>query len=125
MTDNVPSAHGLLLEGEWSVCASGETSDPNGDAKASNAAVEHVDRPVESIETKDTKEVESEGCERGVRVHACVDEVEVVKPADTPNELMEFIALLIESVDLGSGGVPCICLGAMHWRADNVNGVGC
>ena len=28
--ENVPNAHGVPLEGEWIVCASGETSNPNG-----------------------------------------------------------------------------------------------
>jgi len=71
---NVPKAHGLLLEGEWLVCASSEASDWNGDANASNAAIERVVSPSESRVTEDTPRVESEGCEGGTSGRESVDE---------------------------------------------------
>jgi len=62
---NVPSAHELLLEGEWLVCASGKAGDWNGDMNALNAAIEHVDSPSKSRVAKDTPGVKSEGCKGG------------------------------------------------------------
>ena len=41
-------------------------------------------------------------------------------PTDTSNELMEFVAVSIELEDLGSGGIPRVCLGD---RADGSEGL--
>jgi len=65
VNSNVPKAHGLPLEGEWLVCASGEASDWNGDMNASNAAIERVVSPSKSRVAEDTPGVELEGCEGG------------------------------------------------------------
>ena len=48
----------------------------------------------------------------------------MVEPADTPNELMEFIALSIESMDLGSGDIPRVCLGGTRAWTSDANGLG-
>ena len=127
--ENVPEAHGLPLKGEWLVCASGETTNSNGDADASSAATEHVNGPSESRETEDTMENKLRGCKEGVRKRESVDKADGsagrgTGPADTSNELTEFVILSIESEDLGNGGVPRIRLGSMSWRADDANGPG-
>ena len=116
---NIPSAYGVPLEGEWSVCASGKTSDSNGDTNASNAAVERIDGSGESTETEDTREADSESCERDMSVRACVDGTDsnpgwTVEREDTPNE---------PYVEDGNTSV-CICLGASHWRICDANGPG-
>jgi len=126
---NVPNAHGLPLEGEWTVCASGEASDWNGDANASNAAVERVDSPNESRVTEDTPGVESEGCERGTSEGACVDEEDGdpgrrVEPADTQNESDTLVTTSIASESPDSGGIPRVHLGSTIWRAGDANGIG-
>ena len=104
-TDNIPVAHGVPLEGEWTWCASGEASNPKLDG------------------------IESEGCASGMDEWACVDEVDSnagcgIKPADSPNELTEFIALSIELEDLGSSDTPRVYLGSTRMRMGDANGPG-
>ena len=89
-TENIPSAHGLLLEGEWVICASGEMENPNRHGNESstmlNASImipECTDGLGESRETEDTVGVESESCERGAVERASVDEVEEVDQVPT------------------------------------------
>ena len=65
-TEDVPSIHGVPLEGEWTVYLSGKASDSRSNAKAFNAAIEHADGLGESTETANTKEVESKGCSGGM-----------------------------------------------------------
>jgi len=113
---DVPNVHGLLLEGEWDVCASGETSNLNG--------------------------VESEGCGGGTSGRASIDELETlveccqqlcmasgdrdreVERVDAPHELMQLQAMLIESEDPYSGGILRVHLGSTNWRAGSANGPG-
>jgi len=139
---NVPSAYRLPLEGEWLVCASGEASDWNGDANASNAAIERVDSPSESRVAEDTPGVESEGCKGGTSGRASVDELETiveccqqlgmadgdgdrgVEPTGTPNESDALVIASIEAESPDSGGIPRVHLGSTSWRAGDVNGPG-
>ena len=126
---DVPSAHELLLKGEWLVCASGEASDWNGDANTSNAAVERVDSPSESRVTEDTPEVESEGCERGTSEGACVDEEDGdpgcrIEPPGVPNESDMLVTVLIESESPNGGEIPRVHLGGTRLRAGDANGHG-
>jgi len=140
---NVPNAHGLPLEGEWSVCASGETTNSNGDADASNAAIERVYRPSESGEAKDAMEIESEGCGEGTSGRACIDELETlveccqqlagtvgdpgrgIELADTPNESEELVTTSVEPyVGDGGGTSVRVHLRCTGWRAGDANGPG-
>ena len=114
--ENVPIAHGVPLEGEWTWCASGEATNSRGNANAFNTAIEHVDGSDESTETANTKDIESEGCKGGTDEQASVDKADGdashgTGPADTSNELTEFVAMSIEPEDLGSGGILRVCLG--------------
>ncbi|KIM52604.1 hypothetical protein SCLCIDRAFT_32511 [Scleroderma citrinum Foug A] len=114
--ENVPIAHGVPLEGEWTWCASSEVTNSKGNANAFNTAIEHADGLDKSTETVNTKDIESEGCEGGTDERASVDEADGdashgTGPADTSNELTEFIAVLIEPEDLGSGGILRVCFG--------------
>ena len=113
---NVPIAHGVPLEGEWTWCASSEATNLKGNANVFNTAIEHADGSDESTKTTNTKDIESEGCEGSMDERASVDKVDGdashgTGPADMSNELMEFVAVSIEPEDLGSGGIPCVCLG--------------
>ena len=95
--------------------------------KAFNAAIEHADGLGESTETANTKEVELEGCSGGMDKRACVDKAgsnagHGTGPADTLNELMEFVTLSIESEDLGGGDILCIRLGGMQMQTGDANG---
>jgi len=113
---NVPSAHRLPLEGEWDVCASGETSDPNG--------------------------VESEGCGGGTSGRASVDELETTveccqqlcmangdggrgaESMDTPKESDTLVILSIESEAPNGGGIPRVHLGRTRLRACHADRLG-
>jgi len=125
--ENVPSAHKLPLKGEWSVCARGEVRDPRSSANVPNATPECVHHPSESRETEDAEEVESESCERGTsECVVSVDEADGdagqgIESAGTPNELDALVTVSIESEDLGSGGIPHVCLGSTSWRACDAN----
>ena len=105
-TDNIPVAHGVPLKGEWTWCARGEASDPKLDG------------------------IESEGCMSGMDEQVCVDEADGnagrgIEPADSPNELTEFVALTIKSEDLGSSDIPCVRLGGTRMQMGDTNGLGC
>ena len=90
---NVPSAYGVPLEGEWTVCSSGEASD--------------------------YRKVESEGCEKGV---ADGDTGCGVEPVDVPNESETLVIVSIESEVVGSSDILRVCLGGMQMRTGNMNG---
>jgi len=127
---DVPSAHKLLLEGEWTVYASGEDQNLR------------ADHPSKSKEAEDTAGVQSEGCEGGTSWHAGVDKPETVveccqqlcmasgdgdhevECVDAPHELMQLQAMSIQSEEPDSGGIPRVCLGCTSWRAGDANGPG-
>ena len=151
--ENIPSTNGLPLEGEWTGYASGETRDPKGCANALNAtpecvqsasgevtnskgntnafnaAIEHADGSDESTETANTKDIKSEGCKRGTSEQESVDEANGdpgrdVEPTDTANELMQLLITTVKPY-IDNGDVNArVCLGAMHWCADDANGLG-
>jgi len=62
---NIHNAYRLPLVGEWDVYASGKMANSNGDADASNTAVERMYGPSELKKTKDAMENELRGCEGG------------------------------------------------------------
>jgi len=127
--NDVPHVHGLPLEGEWLVYASGETTNSNGDADASNAAVERVYGPSESRETEDAMENESRGCGEGTSGRASVDEADgsagrELKRVDAQNELTQLLTTTITSyVDDGDMNAR-VHLKCMSWCAGDANGVG-
>ena len=107
---DVPSAHRLPLEGEWTVRASGGLTNS------------------------------SEGCERGAVERECVDEPIVeccqqlcvadgdpgrgVEPTDTPNESRTLVTRSIESESPDNGSIPRVHLGSTSRRAGDANGAG-
>ena len=114
--ENVPNAYGVPLKGEWTWCVSSKASDLKGNANAFNAAIEHADGSDESTETANTKDIKSEGCEGGMDERASVDEADGgigwgVEPMSGLSELETLVTTSAESEDLGSGGIPCVCLG--------------
>ena len=109
---NVPSAHGLPLEGEWPACASGETTNPKGSENTSNAAVEHADGSCERSKLAEVDGVESRGCEKDTNERESVDEAveccqqlcmvdgdgdREVEPADTLNKAETLVIMSIQS----------------------------
>ena len=63
--ETVPIANGLPLEGEWTVYASSEASDPRSNENGLNAAVEDADASCEQARLAEVDGVESESCEGG------------------------------------------------------------
>ena len=129
MNEDVPIAYRMPLDGEWTWCVSSEARDPKGDTNASDAATEHADHPSKLRVTEDANGVESEGCREGMSERASVDEVDGdagrgTRPADTPSELTEFIAVSIKLEDLHGGDIPRMRLGGTQMRPGNANGCG-
>ncbi|KIM58353.1 hypothetical protein SCLCIDRAFT_28137, partial [Scleroderma citrinum Foug A] len=100
---NIPIAYGLPLEGEWTVCASGEASNPKGSENASNAAIKHADGSCEHPRLADVDGVVSEGCKGGM---------------DEPTELL---MMSVEPYVEDGGGMPSVYLGGTRWRAGNAS----
>ena len=71
---NIPSAHGVPLEGEWPVCASGRVRDSRNSASMSNAAVEHADSSSEPAELVGVDREKSDSCEDGMGKRGWIDE---------------------------------------------------
>ena len=124
----IPDAYGLPLEGEWSVLASGKTSDPKGDANASNAAVEPVDSP---SELEGCREGTSKSVSVDVAAAECcqqlgmadVDPGQGVEPMDVPNKLQMLVILLIKLKSMDSSEIPHVCLGGTRWHVCDVEGL--
>jgi len=143
---NVPSAHGLPLEGEWTASASGQTNDPKSIENASNAAVERADGSYERLGLVNVDGVESEGCEGGTdgRVSADKAGTDVQTPVeccqqlcladgdpggevervDAPNELTQLLTTTIASYVNDGDANACVHLGGMSPCAGDTNGVG-
>ena len=128
-TDDIPIAHGVPLEGEWTWCASGEASNLKGTENALNAAVQHADGSCKHLRLADVDGIESEACEGGTSEFTSIDksdgdESRKVKPTGTPNESERLVVLSIKLESTGDGDIPRVCLGCMNWRAYSVEGLG-
>ena len=119
-TEDIPSIHGVPLEGEWTGCTSGEVINSKG--------------------------VESEGCEGSMIAQACVDKAEMVakmpaeccqqlgtvdgnpdqgaEPTDIPNESATLVVVSVEPYVEDGDADTRVCLGATRWRACDVEGLG-
>ena len=60
-TEDVPSIHGVPLEGEWTVCASGEASNPKVDGIESEGCKGGTDEPMELLTMSVEPDVEDGG----------------------------------------------------------------
>ena len=92
-----------------------EDSHPKSDGADSARTANTVESTIADVDGKAA--LGGESAERAYRVDLESRENGIdhgVGPADVPNES--------ETPD--GGNIPCVCLGATHWRADNVNGPG-
>jgi len=105
---DVPNAYGLLLVGEWEVCASGRLSCESGTSEQVSAG---------KLETHVK-------CYQQLCMASGNGDCEV-ECVDTPHELMQLQAMSIELEDPYSGSIPCIHLGSMNWCAGSANSPGC
>jgi len=126
---DVPSSHGVLLEGEWTGCASGEASDPKSSENTSNAAVEHADGSYERLGLVNFDGVESEGCGGGTSADACVDKTDSspgreVESMDTPNKSDTLVIVSIELEAPNGGGILHVRLGRTRLRACHADRLG-
>jgi len=95
---NVPNAHGAPLEGEWAVCASGESRESKGCERGTSVRT--------CIDDADG------------------DAGREVKLADVPNESDTLVTTSIELESPYNGGIPRVHLGCTSWRASDANGAG-
>ena len=93
--ENVPSAYGVLLEGEWAVCASGESGCESG--------------------TSGSESIDEAAGEAG----------RGIGPADTPSESKTLITVSIELKSPDGGEIPRVCLGGTSCHVGDVNRLGC
>ena len=104
-TENIPIAHGMPLEGEWTCCASGEASNPKLDG------------------------IESEGCASGMNEQTCTDEADSsaghgTEPAGSSNESEMLVTALILSEGPDGSNIPHVCLGGTQMQTDDMNSLG-
>ena len=150
---NIPSTHGVLLEGEWSVCASSRVRDSRDSTSMSNAAVEHVDSSSEQVELASVDETESDSRKDGIGECGCIGEwswrVETPRPtvripkgycqlgradsyasckemsANGQSESDKLIPTTVELDDPDGSEKPRMCLGGMKTRIGKVESHGC
>jgi len=108
---NVPNARGALLEGEWAVCASGESRESKGCERdtSKGASVDELETPAEC-------------CQQLCMAHG--DPGRGIEPADTPNESETLVIVSIASESPDGGGIPRVHLGGTRSRAGDANGCG-
>ena len=144
MERNIPSAHGVPLEGEWSVCASGRVIN-SLKVSASGSNADSSSRPGR-LPSVDETELKSRG--RGMGECASVDEwswpVETPKPVvqipkgccqlgradgnanckgmsvDGQDKSGKFVPTTVELDDPGGGETPSVCLGGTKTRVGEV-----
>ena len=150
---NIPSAHGVPLEGEWRVCASGRVRDSRDSASTSNAAIEHADSSSEQAELIGIDKEKLDGCEDGMGKRGCIDKwcwpVEMPRPimrmlkgccqlgradsnvsckealVDGQGESGKLVPTTVELDDPGSSKTPRVYLRGMKTRIGKVESHGC
>jgi len=110
MNVDVPSAHRLPLEGEWTVCASGGLTNSSEGCERGAVEQESVDEPIIECCQQLCMADGNAGCG--------------VEPADTPNESDTLVIKSITSESPNSGGIPRVHLGSPSWHAGDMNGPG-
>ena len=150
---NIPSAHGVLLEGEWSVCVSGRVTDLRDSASMSSAAVEHADSSSERAELTGVDRGKSDSCEDGMGERRCVGKwswpVEKPRPivrmpkgccqlgradgnvsckealVDGQDESEKLVPTTVKLDNPGGGETPRVCLGGTKTRVGEHKGHRC
>jgi len=113
--NDVPSAHGLPLEGEWIVCASGETRHSKSCERGivERACVGEAEAVIQTI---------VECCQQLCMADGDGDRG--FEPADIPNETDTLVIVSIASESPDGGGIPRVHLGGTRSRAGDANGAG-
>ena len=121
---NIPSAHGVPLEGEWSVCASGRVrnskSDSRGRGVGKHASVDKWSWPVKT--PRPTVRIPKGCCQLG-RVDGNTSCKEM--SADGQGESGKLVPTMVELDDPGGGEKPRVCLGGTKMRIGEVESHGC
>ena len=149
---NIPSAHGVPLEGEWSMCASGQVIDSRDNASMSNTAVEHADSSDEHEKLAGVDREKSDSRRRGMGKRRYIGEwswpVEKPRPivrmpkgccqlgradgnascketsADGQGESGKLVPTMVELDNPGGGETPSVCLGGTKTRVGEVESHG-
>ena len=120
---NIPSAHGVPLEGEWSVCASGRVRDSKSDSRGGGmgkrTSVDEWSWPVET--PRPTVRIPKGYCQLGRADSASCEETSV----DSQGESGRLVPTTVELVDPGGSEKPRMCLGGTKMRIGKVESHGC
>ena len=111
-TKDVPSTHGLPLEGEWIVCASGKVSCEMGTSESGS-----VDDEVEAFVQMPTKSSEQLAGVDG-------DAGRKVEPTDTTNVPEALVTASNDLENLDCGDILRMYLRSTNWCAGDPNGLG-
>ena len=121
---NIPSAHGVPLEGEWSVCASSRVRDSKSDSRGrgvgERASVDKWSWPVEKLRL--TVRIPKGCCQLGrADGNASCKEALV----DGQDESEKLVPTTVKLDNPGSGKTPRMCLGGTKTQVGEHKGHGC
>ncbi|KAL4076545.1 hypothetical protein V8B97DRAFT_1867046, partial [Scleroderma yunnanense] len=111
MNSNLPGTHGLLLEGEWTDCASSKARDPTG--STNNMSIDEEEATIQTAE---------ECCQQLGTMNGDPDHE--AEHMDIQNKLDELIIMSMEPEDNNSNMTMCVHLGGPHWYVGSMNGPG-
>ena len=118
---NLPSAHGVPFEGEWSVCASsGIRLDSREDGMGERGCIDEWSWPVEK--SRPTVRIPKGYCQLG-RVDGNVSCKEML--VDSQGKSEKLVPTTVELDDPGGGETPRVCLGGTKMRVGERKGHGC
>ena len=116
---NIPSAHGVPLEGEWSMCASGSVRDLKSDSRGRGVG-EHgcIDKWSWRVETPRPIVQMPKGCCQLGRADGNVSCKET--STDGQGESGKLVPMTVELDDPGGSETPRVCLGGMKTQVGEV-----
>ena len=109
---DVPSAHGLPLEGEWIVCASGEASCEMG--MSESGSIDDEAEVVAQMPAKSSQQLAGVDGDAGRKV----------EPTDTTNVPEALVTASNDLENLDCGDIPRMYLRSTNWYAGDPNGLG-
>ena len=118
---NIPSAHGVPLEGEWSVCVSGRVmSDSRKDGMGERGCVGEWSWPVKK--SKPVMRIPKGCCQLGrADGNVSCEETSV----DGQGESAKLVPMTVELDDPGGSETPRVCLGGTKMRVGKVESHKC
>ena len=120
---NIPSAHGVPLEGEWSVCASGRVRDSKSDSRGRGmgecGCIDEWSWRVEM--PRPIVRIPKGYCQLGRADGTSCKEASM----DGQDKSLKLVPTMVELDDPGGSETPRVCLGGMKTRIGKVESHGC